>query len=247
MISAVIITLNEAANIGDCLASLQGIVEEIIVVDAESTDETEAICRSFDVRFFSKSWESYSANKNFGNAQASHPYIFSIDADERVSKELKASLLQAKKNLSGAYRFPRKNFYCGKWIKHAGWYPDHKLRLFPKASTQWKGGFVHETLDLEEGVQVQTLAGDLLHFTNHSLEDHLSTIQTYADLHAKAMYAKGIKPNWLRLWLVPMFRFFRMYMWKQGFRDGYLGFQLCKVSAFAVFLKYAKLKRLWDE
>lgn len=247
MISAVIITHNEADHLPTCLDSIQGLVDEIIVVDAESDDATEEICKQHGLRFFSRKWTNYSDSKNFGNAQAKFPYILSIDADEALSEELQASIRTCKPSLSGAYRFPRKNIYCGQWIRHCGWYPDHKLRLFPKDKARWEGEYVHEKIQLDPTCQISLLEGDLIHHTNDSLDDHIDRIRGYADLHAQALFVQGKRSNWRRLWLVPLYRFFRMYVIQQGFREGYLGFQLCKVSAFAVFLKYAKLKHLWDE
>ncbi|MEM7372247.1 MAG: glycosyltransferase family 2 protein [Bacteroidota bacterium] len=247
MISVVIITRNEEANIKACLESVQTVADEIVVVDAGSTDRTEEICRGFDVRFVTKDWINYSANKNFANELATHPYILSLDADERLSAELRTSILDKKDSLSGVFEFSRQSFYCGKWIRRCGWYPDYKVRLFPKDGSQWVGEFVHERLHYREDASLQRLAGDLIHYTNYSLDDHLERIDRYSSLHAQSMLEKGKRASWYKLLFSPLYRFLKMYVLQQGFREGYLGFQLSIVSAFAVFLRYAKLKRLTND
>lgn len=244
MISVVIISLNEEINIRDCLESVQTVADEVIVLDAGSTDQTEAICKEYNVRFVQKEWISYAANKNHANQLAKHPYILSLDADERLSPELQESILSVKPSLHGVYECARKSFYCGQWIRRCGWYPDYKLRLFPKAEARWEGEFVHERLTYPSEMTVHRLSGDLIHYTNYSLEDHLERIDRYSALHAEAMLSKDKRATWGKLVFSPLYRFVKMYVLQQGFREGYLGFQLCVVSAFAVFLRYAKLKRL---
>jgi (heptosyl)LPS beta-1,4-glucosyltransferase len=150
-ISAVILTFNEEKNIERCLDSLVGVVDEIIVMDSFSTDYTEKICLRYSVSFIQRKWEGYAQAKNYGNSLAENDIILSIDADEALSKELQNDIIERKKSgFTGCFRVKRLNNYCGKWIKHCGWYPDKKIRVFDKKRTAWKGDFVHETLEISK-------------------------------------------------------------------------------------------------
>lgn len=241
-ISAIIITKNEAENIGRCLQSLQGVADELIVLDAFSEDETVEIATSLGARVIQREWEGFAASKNFANSQAIHDYILSLDADEELSEKLREAILGVKSSLTAAYSFNRLTQYAGKWIRHCGWYPDVKLRLFPKEGTQWEGEFVHETLTLSPEVKMSHLKGDLYHYSIKSVEDHLERINRYTNLSAEEMFQRGKRASWVKLYLSPFYRFLSMYVLKGGFLDGYAGYQICKISAFATFLRYAKLR-----
>ena len=150
-LSSVIITLNEERNIGRCLDSLRGIADEIVVVDSGSTDRTEEICRTFGVRFFQHPFDGFTEQKNFAIDQCSFEHILSLDADESLSEELKKSVTAVKSNWNkDGYSFNRFTNYCGKWIKHCGWYPDRKLRLFRKEKGRWQGNKLHERFILND-------------------------------------------------------------------------------------------------
>lgn len=243
-ISAVIITLNEERNIERCLQSLIEITDEIVVVDSLSSDRTEEICKNFDVQFISRKWEGYASTKNFANAQVKSDYILSIDADEAVSPELKKSILIHKENLQGAYGFNRMTNYAGKWVRHCGWYPDAKIRLFPTGKARWEGDFVHETLLIDHTIQVSYLKGDLHHYSYVDKHDHLLRIEKYSTLHAQKMHAQGRKANWFKILFSPIAKFLNDYLIKVGFLDGKTGFTICMLSAKAVKLKYLKLKKM---
>jgi glycosyltransferase involved in cell wall biosynthesis len=243
-ISAVIITFNEARNIGRCLSSLEGIADEIVVVDGFSSDETADIARSFGAKVIQRNWNGFVDAKNFARESASQPYILSLDADEALSGPLRKSILAERDRLQGGYRLSRKNYYCGKWIRYGGWYPDLQLRLAPRDQSRWEGQFVHEALSLAEGLPVQRLAGDLDHFTIDSAEDHLARINRYSGLTAKRMLEQGKKAGLLRLCFGPVWKFLKMYVVKLGFLDGYEGFLLAVLSASGVFLRYVKLREL---
>lgn len=246
-ISAVIITFNEADNIARCLDALRDVADEIIVVDSYSTDRTPDICQQYDgVVFLQRKWQGYAATKNWANAQAKHPYILSIDADEVVDDPLKKSILQARtKGLSGAYSVNRKTNYCGHWVKHGGWYPDRKVRLFHRDKARWEGDFVHETLQLDEGVELQSLQGHLLHFSYHRLEDHRQRARKYAGLHAQKMFTSGRHTTFVSALLSAGWKFIAVYFFKLGLLDGWAGWHIARFSAWAVFLKHQELLQLY--
>jgi glycosyltransferase involved in cell wall biosynthesis len=246
-ISAVIITFNEERNIGRCLSSLNGVCDEIIVVDSLSTDRTKEICLQYPlVKFFEQKFLGYSAQKNYANKLASYDNILSIDADEALSEQLKQSIIDIKAlydntNSSGRiFAVKRLTNYCGSWIKHSGWYPDTKQRIFHK-SFQWVGE-IHETLIYPSNVKTQTLKGDLFHYTVYNSSEHIKQIDKFTTLLAKQSLEKGKKANGFDLWFRPKWKFFRDYIINRGFLDGSAGYQVCKMSAFATFLKYAKIK-----
>lgn len=242
-ISAVIIARNEAGRIGACLASLQGVADEVLVLDSGSSDGTQALCRQWGATVVEPGWKGYSENKNLGIGMAVHPWVLSIDADESLSPELREAILSAKPALQGAYRFNRLTRYCGRWIRHGGWYPDAKIRLFPKASARWEGE-VHEHLVLAPGTGITPLPGDLLHDSIRNTNEHLQRAVHYAGLAAEAMHRAGKKAGWFQLRLAPALRFLRMYVLKTGFMDGWQGYQLCRISAQSLFWRYAMLREL---
>jgi glycosyltransferase involved in cell wall biosynthesis len=243
-LSAVIITFNEEANIESCLKSLLEIADEIIVVDSFSEDKTQDICLKLGVRFYQKEWRGFSNAKNYGNSLANADYIISLDADEVVSDKLKQSILNVKNELQGAYSFNRLTNYVGKWVRHCGWYPDAKVRIFPKNKAKWKGNYVHEILELDENVPSTQLKGDLLHYSYHSVAQHYMRIEKYSNLHAQQMFDDGKQSSPLKLLFAPAFKFFKDYVLKLGFLDGKTGFVICRISAKAVYLKYKKLRKL---
>lgn len=247
-ISAVVITRNEAHNIARCLISLQMLVDEVVVVDAESTDDTTRIAAEHGARVIVRRWTDYSDQKNFANAQVRGPYILSMDADEAISAELRASLMEATTNgLNGAYRFNRLTNYCGSWVRHGGWYPDAKVRLFPKEGTQWQGEHVHEELVLAPGIVVHHLSGDLLHYSYPTVKSHEERVERYSDLHARKLFLAGKRPGVLKRVFSPWVKFVQGYIVRSGFLDGRAGLSIARLSARAVRLKYAKLQRLLEQ
>ncbi len=244
-ISAVIITHNEEANIGRCLTGLHGLVDEVVVVDAESTDATARIAAGHGARVVVRPWTNYSDQKNFANGLAQGPYILSMDADEVPSPELAAAIQEAvKAGLQGAYRMDRLTNYCGTWVRHGGWYPDTKTRLFPKDRARWTGDHVHEVLELAPGVTEQHLSGDLLHYSYPTLASHRERIERYSTLHAQAMHLTGRRAGAVKRWLSPVAKFIQGYVLQAGFLDGAAGWHIALLSARAVRLKYAKLHAL---
>lgn len=244
-ISAVIITLNEEKNIERCIASLQGVADEIVVLDSFSKDATKQICEAYGVKFFERAWEGYSASKNFANSLASHSWILSIDADEALSPELAESIAKMKEadEEKVVYSFNRITSYCGTWIKHCGWYPDRKVRIFNRASVKWQGD-VHETLVIPADFREKHLNGDLLHYSFQSKEELIEQTRKYALIGAKEKFRSGVS---VAVWVKftrSAFRFFRDYFLKTGFLQWPHGFTICRINAWGAYLKYRELERL---
>lgn len=245
-LSAIIITQNEERNIGRCIDSLRPIADEIIVVDSGSTDKTEQLCISRGATFVHHDWEGYSAQKNFAESLATGNWILSIDADEALSDELRQSISlvkQAASNSSTVYSMCRKNNFCGQWINHCGWYPDEKVRLWPRNSTHWEG-VVHEELCLDRAMHQQRLSGDLLHYSYYSVADFATRQAKYATLAADKAHQQGRHHHIGDLVVKPAWTFMRNYIFRLGILDGHAGYTVCKMSAFYTFLKYARLREL---
>jgi len=246
-LSAVIITYNEERNIARCLDSLKDLADEIVVVDSYSTDATVEICTSYGAKVFQHKFEGHIQQKNYAVEKASFESILSLDADEVLSEELRRSIAAAKSawNYDG-YEMNRLTNYCGSWIKHGGWYPDRKLRLFNKRKGKWTGVNPHDRYTMNDAqAPVGELSGDILHYSYYSISDHLKQVDYFTEISARVLFEQGRKASLARLIIAPGFRFFRDYVLKCGFLDGYNGFVVCKVSSYAVFLKYAKLRNLW--
>jgi glycosyltransferase involved in cell wall biosynthesis len=242
-LSVVIITFNEEKNIGRCLASIQGIADDIVVLDSFSTDATESICKRSGVNFIQRKWEGYSATKNFANQQAKYNWILSLDADEALSEALQRSILEIKKqDAQKAFKFNRLTNYCGHWVKHCGWYPDTKVRIFDRRTTQWEGS-IHEKL-VVKGAEPQQLKGDCLHYSYYTIEEHYRQSDKFSTLSAESLYATGKNASVLKLVFSPVVKFISCFVFKLGFLDGTAGYTICKIMASSTYRKYAKLRTL---
>jgi glycosyltransferase involved in cell wall biosynthesis len=244
-LSVVIITLNEEKNIGRCIDSVLDVADEIIVVDSFSTDTTGEIATGKGARFIRHRFEDYVKQHEYADSQAEYDYILTIDADEVLTKELVRSILAIKKywNQDG-YFMNRMTNYCGQWIRHSGWYPDKKLRLYDRRKGKWIGRKIHERFTLFEGATTGHLKGDIQHYSFGSIAEHVLQANRFTDLTALAAYESGKKPNLLKIIFNPGFKFIRGYFFNLGIFDGYYGFVICRISAYATFLKYVKLHQL---
>lgn len=243
-ITATVITFNEEANIARALASLAW-ADEIIVVDSESRDRTVEIARRYTERVIVRAWPGYSAQKNFAAAEASHDWIFSLDADEQVSDKLRReieSLRQSATPTVAAYEMPRLAYYLGRWIRHSGWYPDWKLRLYDRRRARWVGEYVHEGVEVDG--HVARLGGDLLHFTVESASAHHLRIDRYTTLAAAQAHAQGKRASVASVIVSPPLTFLRSYLFKLGFLDGAQGYAIARFAAHYAFLKNLKLWEL---
>lgn len=247
-LSATIITLNEERNIERCIDALLPIADEIIVLDSFSKDKTEEICNLKGVRFEQREWKGYSNAKNYLNSLASHEYIFSIDADEAPDKKLQESILNVKKQgFENVYDVNRLTNYCGHWIKHSGWYPDIKTRIFPKNTSKWEGRFVHEELVIEGNPPSKLLEGHLLHYSYYNFKEHRERADKYSQLTAQKLFAKGKKASFIKPFISGLGRFISMYFIKKGFLDGKMGWKIAVISAKSNIFKYKELRRLQHE
>lgn len=244
-ISAVIITYNEEKFIEKCLASLDGIADEIVVVDSFSTDGTEDLCRKYNTKFIKHPFQGYRDQKNYALQHASYKNILSLDADEALSERLRESILSVKDKWEyDAYLFNRRSNYCGKWIKYSEWYPDRQLRLFYLDHGKWGELNLHEKFIMSNGASVGKLKGDLLHwpFTTH--EDHVEKMDRYSQIGAEEFYKAGIKANIFTPYIHCAWGFIRSYIIKGGFLDGSNGYTICSLYAKSALNKYKKLRQL---
>jgi glycosyltransferase involved in cell wall biosynthesis len=244
-ISAVIITYNEEDRLPDALASLEGMADEIVVVDSYSTDRTTEIAGAARARVWQNCFEDYSRQKNFAMAKAGHEWVLNLDADERVSPELKRAIIALKESNApagiAAFAVKRKTFYLGRWIRHSGWYPDRKVRLFQRDAASWQG-LIHEKL-LITG-KTAFLPGDILHFTYRNINDHVRRINNYSSLQAKEIITNKKKFLFCRAFFLPGITFTKHYIVKLGFLDGFAGIVIALLSAWSTALKYLKALEL---
>jgi glycosyltransferase involved in cell wall biosynthesis len=242
-VTVCVITLNEEHRIAECLRSAD-FADEFVVVDSHSTDRTRDIARELGARVLERDWPGYTEQKAFAIAQASHEWVLLLDADERVSSELRASILAAleKPDLPDGYEFARRSHYFGRPIFHGGWYPDRKLHLFRKSRAHIRPTSVHERVRVHG--RVERLSGDLLHYSYDSIDSHVRVMNSYTTSTALEKLTRGQRARLGDLTLRPFGKFLRMYVLKAGFRDGIRGFIIAVMGAFYVFLKYAKLREL---
>tara|TARA_R110002049_G_scaffold297888_6_gene487314 strand:+ start:1681 stop:2445 length:765 start_codon:yes stop_codon:yes gene_type:complete len=244
-LSVVIITFNEERNIGRCIDSVLPIADEILVVDSFSTDRTKEIATAKGASFIEHKFDGHIEQKNWARLQAKFEYILSLDADEALTPELLESINEVKKaSHFQAYQMNRLTNYCGTWIHHSSWYPDVKTRLFTKDSGEWGGRNPHDKYIVLQGIEVGKLKGDLLHYSYYTRQDHLDQIEKFSSISARAMFEKGTKGADSKKWYKAVARFIKIYLIHLGFLDGKAGFDIARFSAHAVYLKYAKLKKL---
>jgi glycosyltransferase involved in cell wall biosynthesis len=243
-VTATIITKDEADAIGDALRSLSW-ADEIVVVDAESTDDTVAIARQFTDRVHVRPWKGYVDQKNYAAGLATHDWIFSLDADERVPVDLSAEMraLLAAGPKEAGYRMPRVSFYLGRWIRSTDMYPDYQLRLYDRRKGRWDGLHVHESVKVDSN-SIGYLKSELQHYPYRDLSEHLVRMDRYTTLAARQMFEKGMRATRVELLFHPPVAFLRNYILKRGFRDGKAGLIVSLVNSYYVMLKFAKLWEL---
>jgi glycosyltransferase involved in cell wall biosynthesis len=239
-VTAIVITLNESANLAAALDSVRW-ADEIIVVDAESTDDTVAIATRYTDRVIVRPWPGYIEQKNFAASQASHDWIFSLDADERVTPELAAEVraVMATGPRCAGYRMARVSHYLGRWIRSTDWYPDYQLRLYDRRRARWVGRYVHESVEAEG--DIGQLRAELQHYPYRDVSHHLRTIDRYTTLAAQQMSEDGRRTGPLRIVLNADAAFLRNYLLRGGIRDGAAGLIVSLINSYYVAMKLVKL------
>jgi glycosyltransferase involved in cell wall biosynthesis len=246
-LSVIIITKNEAHQILDCLASV-AFATEIIVIDAHSTDETVALCRTVtDKIYITDDWQGFGVQKNRALAKASGEWVLSIDADERVSPALQREIQQTiTTSTYTAFRFPRQSCYCGRWLKHGGWFPDYVIRLFRRDSAHFSNDLVHEKVLVTAG-KLGTLTTPLLHYSFASLEEVVEKMNRYSTANAQKFLAQGQRSSLTQALIHGIWAFVRTYLLKAGFLDGREGFMLAISNAEGTYYRYLKLMYLNEQ
>ncbi|MEJ7615397.1 MAG: glycosyltransferase family 2 protein [Pyrinomonadaceae bacterium] len=250
-ITVTIISHNEAENIRAACASAAW-ADELLVVDSESTDRTREIAVECGARVITRAWPGFSAQKQFAADAAQHDWIFSLDADERVSEELRASIEElrrcAEHLLADGYLVARRSFYMNQWIRGGGWYPDAQLRLYRKARGRWEGTHIHESVRMTSGSRTKNLRGDLLHYSVRDAAHHHAMIgERYAPLAARQMFEQNRRTTPLRIGLAAPAAFVRSFILKGGFRDGVAGLAIASFAAHHAFLKHLLLWELQNQ
>ncbi len=245
-ISFCLITLNEEANLRRCLESCADLADELIVVDSGSRDATSSVAREFGARFQQQDWLGYVGQKNHVLSLASHEWVFSIDADEELSPELREEIKLLREaspsDSCGGFSMPRCVLYEGRWIRHGDWYPDRLVRLFRRSRARFEGGKVHERL-LVEG-RIVPLQGEIHHYSFRDAEDHWARCQKYARLWAESQIEKGRSASVVSPHAHALFRWIRGFILRRGFLDGARGLQIANFCAREVFLKYRLLREI---
>jgi glycosyltransferase involved in cell wall biosynthesis len=240
-LSATIITFNEAGNIERAIRSL-ACADEVVVLDSGSTDATREVAASLGARVIQHPWQGYAAQKNLAVGYAQHEWILSLDADEELDETAQTALRAWKESNPAAagYRLARRNRYLGRWILHSGWYPDYKVRLFNRRQASWRGNYVHESVAVKGGVE--TLPGDILHYSWETIEEQDQRVEVYAALAAQEMFERGENVHFLRRFCEPLWVFLHTYFLRLGVLDGHQGLLIATMAARYVRRKYKKLE-----
>jgi glycosyltransferase involved in cell wall biosynthesis len=248
-LSVVIIAKNEERNIGRCLDSVRPVADDLVVVDSFSSDQTEAICREKGARFVRHAFAGHVEQKNWALTQARHPHVLSLDADEALSQELARAIAAAKAEWHfDGYWMNRLTSYCGVWVRHCGWYPDPKLRLWDARRGAWRGTNPHDHFELlEAGAPTGRLSGDLLHYSYYTVAEHYRQMEYFAEVGSRALLERGERVSALRPPVAAAARFVRNYVLRRGFLDGTTGLRLCRIDAYGAYRKYARLRQLQAE
>jgi len=247
-ISIVIICKNEEDIIGQTLQSLQGISDDIVVYDNGSTDTTAEVVKSYPVRFHQGLWEGFGRTKNKANDLAKHDWILSLDADESLDDEVKQALKQFQPDSEKTvYEVKFKNFLGKKYLKYGEWGRDAHIRLFNRKHVNWNDAPVHEELQVPADAVVKKLKGAVLHQTMTDIDDYAKKMTKYAMMNAEKYFQQGKKASFFKIRMSPRFAFFQNFILRLGFLDGHAGYVCARMTSYYTFLKYARLRELWNE
>jgi glycosyltransferase involved in cell wall biosynthesis len=240
-VSAIVVCFNQEQNIGNCLESVRW-CDEIVVVDSFSTDGTPEICRRYTDRFIQRAWAGYRDQKAYAHSQATKDWVLLVDSDERVTAELQKEIVDALARDNGryaGYAVPRLVNYLARWWWRGGWYPDYDVRLFRRERATWGGSDPHEKIIVDG--PVRRLRHPLQHYSYKNIEDHIERINRFTSISSRELKKEGGRWRLRDALLRPAVRFFRSYVIKRGFMEGFAGFYVALTAAVYVFLKYAKL------
>jgi glycosyltransferase involved in cell wall biosynthesis len=248
-ISTVIITLNEEKKIENCLKSVVDISDEIVVVDSFSTDRTEQICLRYNVRFIQHKFEGYRDQKNYAMNQAENDYVLFLDADEVLSEELREFIKEEKRGgfVFDAYRFNRMSCIGNRFVRYGEWYPDAKIRLWNRKKGKWGGENVHESVVLKSDASLKKVRLNILHYPYSDIFEYNAQFVKFAKIWTEEKFKKAKKSNIFSAFLHSFVKFWRGYVFKLGFLDGYLGYVIAKTQAHYTFLKYAGLLDMYRQ
>ena len=246
LLSVVIITKNEEAILSRTLQSIEGLTDNIIIIDSGSTDSTTSIAKSFNTTLLETTWDGFGANKNKGIKLAKYDWILSIDADELVDETLKNVMLQINFNdPSIVYELKFRTFIAESPLRYGQTSGEKHIRLFNKNNVRWNLAGVHEELIMPEGTRIILLPGYILHYSYKDLQDYIEKSNSYTTLRAMQMFEAGKKVTFFKLFLNPLFTFILNYFFRFGFLDGFWGYTYARLSSTYSYLKYAKLKELY--
>lgn len=246
-LSVVIITFNEARNIERCITSVLPVADEVLVLDSYSTDETTKIAARLGARVELHAFDGHIQQKNRAWRKASHEWVLSLDADEALDETLQESvskLMNSEHIAHMGYTMNRLTNYCGHWVRHSGWYPDTKLRLFRKGKGSWGGVNPHDKFSLHEGMKSGHLKGDILHYSYYTREDHLKQIEYFSDIASRELFERGKKVSSPLIFAKVAVQYLKNLIFKAGFLDGKTGLTIARLSAYATYRKYRKLQEL---
>jgi glycosyltransferase involved in cell wall biosynthesis len=243
-LSAVVITFNEERNIARCIESVSDIADEILVIDSHSRDRTVEIATEMDATVITHEFVGHIEQKNFALSQAKYDHVLSLDADEALSIELISAIRKIKGDWQAdAYRFNRLNQFCGKWIKHGLWYPDRKIRLWDRRKGRWGGANPHDKVMMDPTAQVEFVKADILHYTVYEIDEYIGQINRFSAIQAAQLTAINFQPNFIHLYLKPIYKFWIGYVFRLGFLDGWRGYLISRGQALGVYLRYAKIRK----
>nr|WP_182288584.1 glycosyltransferase family 2 protein [Vibrio spartinae] len=243
-LAVALIVKNEAKHLEACLKTVQDWVDEIVILDSGSTDETAQVARQFTDKFFSNTdWPGFGPQRRLAQSYVESDYVLWLDADERITPELRRSIQDAVKTNqpNTIYQISRLSWVFGRFIRHCGWYPDKVLRLYPTRLTQYNDALVHEKVEVTSSMHVKTLSGDAIHYTYDNMHHYLVKSAGYAKAWAEQRQQRGKKSSLSQGLMHALGCFVKMYVIKAGFLDGKQGLLLSLLSAHSTFVKYADL------
>lgn len=252
-LSVIIVTKNEESNIDDCLKSIYPWAEEIIIVDDESTDATRQIAARYTDKIFIRKWDLEGKQRNYGASQARNTWVMMLDADERMTEEVQKEIekiLFKNDEKTVAYWIPRKNYFGTKWLQYGGWYPAPHIKLYKKGFLKWREishDVVHPGVDIAKNFSIGQLKNHLIHYNFKNIEDFIKKVNRQSTLEAIKWHGQGKKIGLMHGLWKSFDRFWKRYVYKKGYKDGYYGFVAAVLSGFYQFAAYSKLREIKEK